>query len=475
MTTQAQPLPFSRAPYPQAQRRPRQRRSYYFYALLILMAAYAVGGRFTAYLGIPPLYVGEIWLFFGCVSLAIGLRRQRARKIFMNPCSALLILFMILGALRTFPYVSEYGINAFRDGVVWIYGAFAFIMGSLLLRNEANFGGILIQLRRFSKFYIAVAPLLWAYISFFEQRMPLVLQGKSPRSEEVLLWLSAITALVFSRIFNFSAFWLVLLCIDATLFVPTNRAGFLAYLCVVAMCWLANPISRKFWLLAGSASLIVVIMALLNVHISFGRRELSVTQLSTDLASVFDSQSRDTDEQSTKKWRIEWWTKIVNYTIFGEYFWEGKGFGVNLATDDHFQVDTLHQSVRSPHSGHMGILAREGVPGFALWIAVNLFWLFAMTRRFLHAKIRGRRHWSALMLVVIAFWVASTIIISFGVELEGPMVGIPFWCNYGIGLAIIYIYRRRPYLLDPPPARAMPPMAFPTRIQHETGVQLRRS
>jgi hypothetical protein len=435
--------------------------------LLILLAAYAIGGHFTAYIGIPPLYIGEIALFSGLASFAVGLRGQRAKRILMNPCSGLLVLFMILGLLRTLPYVKDYGIMAFRDAVVWIYGAFAFIMGSLLLRNEDNFGAILIQFRRFSKFYIAIAPLLWAYIAFLEWRMPIVLQNKTPRYEEVLLWLSAITALVFSRIFNFSAFWLVLLCLDAILFVPTNRAGLLEYLCVVLMCWMANPISRKFWLLAGSAVLTVVILAMLNVHVSYGRRELSVEQLTTDITSIFDSQSRDTDEQSTKKWRIEWWTKIVDYTIFGEYFWDGKGFGINLATDDHFQLDLRHQSVRSPHSGHMGILAREGVPGFALWIILNLTWLFALTRRFLHAKIRGRRNWSALMLVVIAFWLASTIIISFGVELEGPMVGIPFWCNYGIGLAIIYTYRRRPYLLDPPPARPMQPLVFAARSQQK--------
>jgi hypothetical protein len=466
MTTQAQPFP-SRAPFPYAPRRKRPQRSYYFYALLILLSAYAIGGHLTAYIGIPPLYIGEIALLFGLVSLGFGFRGQRAKRIFASPQSALLVLFMILGVLRTLPYVKDYGIMAFRDAVVWIYGAFAFIMGSLLLRNEANFGQILIQFRRFSKFYIAIAPLLWGYIVFFEWRMPLVLQGKTPRYEEVLLWLSAITALVFSRIFNFSAFWLILLCFDVILFVPTNRAGLLEYLCVVLLCWMANPVSRKFWLLAGSAALTVVIMAVLNVHVSYGRRELSVTQLSTDIASIFDSQSRDTDEQSTKKWRIEWWTKIVDYTIFGEYFWDGKGFGINLATDDHFQLDPRHQSVRSPHSGHMGILAREGVPGFALWIALNLLWLFAIARRFLHAKIRGRKNWSALMLVVLSFWLAATIIISFGVELEGPMVGIPFWCNYGIGLAIIYAYHRRPYLLDLPPARPVLPLTFPVRTQHK--------
>jgi hypothetical protein len=248
------------------------------------------------------------------------------------------------------------------------------------------------------------------------------------------------------------------LCLDAILLFPNNRAGFIAYLCVLLLCWVVNPVSRKFWLLAGSAALTVALMAILDVHITTGRRDLSVAQLSTDIVSIFDSQSQSSDEQSTKKWRITWWTKIVDYTIFGDYFWTGKGFGINLATDDHFQLDRW-QTVRSPHSGHMGILAREGVPGFALWISLNLLWVFTLASRFLHAKLRGRKNWCALIIVVIAFWLASIIVISFGVELEGPMVGIPFWCNYGIGLAIIYTYRRMPYLLDLPPGRPIQPLA----------------
>ncbi|HEX4809684.1 MAG TPA: O-antigen ligase family protein [Bryobacteraceae bacterium] len=473
MTPQVQPFP-RQAHFAPPRRRAPQKRSIYFYFLVILLAAYAVGGHFTAYLGIPPFYIGEVALFCGLLNFAFGLRGQRAKHIFTNAPAMLLVLFMLLGTLRTLPYVGTYGLVAFRDAVVWIYGAFAFIMGSLLLRRELYFGKILIIFRGFSKFYLAIAPFLWFYIAFLQWHMPRVFASKAPRYEEVLLWISAITALVFSKVFDFSPMWLVLLCLDAMLFMPTNRAGLVAFLSVVLLCWLANPVSRKFWLLAGSAALTLLLLAVLNVHISYGRRELSVTQLSTDVASIFDSQSQSSDEQSTKKWRLEWWRKITDYTFFGEYFWTGKGFGINLATDDHFQLDLRYQSVRSPHSGHMGILAREGVPGFALWIALNLSWLFAMARRFLHAKLRGRKNWSALMLIVMSFWLASIIIISFGVELEGPMVGIPFWCVYGIGLAILYTYHRRPYILDPPPVQAARSAPFIPVNSQKARVQLRR-
>ena len=28
---------------------------------------------------------------------------------------------------------------------------------------------------------------------------------------------------------------------------------------------------------------------------------------------------------------------IIDYTVFGDYFWTGKGFGISLADDDGFQ------------------------------------------------------------------------------------------------------------------------------------------
>ena len=319
MTTQAYPS-HPVAPPLLAPRAWRPRKSIYFYFLLFLLAAYAVGGHLTAYIGVRPFYIGEIALFCGLISFAIGLRRNKSRRIFLTPCSVLLILFMILGAIRTFPYVGQYGIAALRDAVVWIYGAFAFIMGGLLLRDETRLGLILVYFRRFSKFYIAIGSFLWVYITFLQFRVPIFLMGRAPRYEEVLIWMGAVTALVFSKVFNYSPVWAVLLCLDVILLFPQNRAGFVAYLSVLLLCWIVNPVSRKFWLLAGVGALIVGFMAILDVHITTGRRDLSVSQLTTDVESVFDSQSQSTDEQSTKKWRIEWWTKLSITPVFERLF-----------------------------------------------------------------------------------------------------------------------------------------------------------
>ena len=60
---------------------------------------------------------------------------------------------------------------------------------------------------------------------------------------------------------------------------------------------------------------------------------------------------------------VEWTAGLLKYTLDGKYFWEGKGFGINLADDDGYQVEE-DSSLRDPHNGHLNILARAGVIGF---------------------------------------------------------------------------------------------------------------
>ena len=66
---------------------------------------------------------------------------------------------------------------------------------------------------------------------------------------------------------------------------------------------------------------------------------------------------------ATKEWRTDWWHDIANYTLHGDYFWGGKGYGINLADDDGYQVgdETLHPATQRAHDD----LARSGVVGIA--------------------------------------------------------------------------------------------------------------
>src|SRR5207244_3042369 len=109
---------------------------------------------------------------------------------------------------------------------------------------------------------------------------------------------------------------------------------------------------------------------------------ISFEQVIQNVVSPFTS-SKAGDLDATKEWRLEWWSDIADYTIKGKYFWTGKGFGINLATDDGYQVEE-EDALRNPHNGHLTMLARAGIPGLVLWGLVQLSWavsVFAAYRR----------------------------------------------------------------------------------------------
>ena len=154
-----------------------------------------------------------------------------------------------------------------------------------------------------------------------------------------------------------------------------------------------------------------------------------------------------------KEWRLEWWRKIEDYTLNGKYFWSGKGFGINLASDDGFQVvdESDGLPLRSPHSVHMTILARTGVPGLLLWLVLLGTWAASIVIAYVRARIRQEPRWAGLFLWLFAYFMAILVNGSFDVYLEGPLGGIWFWSVYGVGLAALWLFARQPELLQMAP------------------------
>ena len=130
--------------------------------------------------------------------------------------------------------------------------------------------------------------------------------------------------------------------------------------------------------------------------------------------------------------------------MLGDYFWTGKGFGINLADDDGFPTtDTSDDRPnRSPHNGHLTILARAGVPGAALWVLLQGSFAAALTRAYFSARRQGREWHARVTLWILAYWAAFLIHGAFDVFLEGPTGGIWFWCVFGLGMAVLQDQRQ---------------------------------
>jgi hypothetical protein len=163
-------------------------------------------------------------------------------------------------------------------------------------------------------------------------------------------------------------------------------------------------------------------------------RPATLEQVIENILSVFGSSS-DQGLEGTKQFRLAWWGTIVDYTFFGDYFWVGKGFGVNLADDDGFQ-STVDHSLRAPHNSHLTVLARMGVPGFVFWWVIQAAFAIGLLRSIRSHRRAGDLKFAAVGGWLLAYWVAMMVDTSFDPFLEGPQGGIWFWTVVGLGLVI---------------------------------------
>lgn len=409
----------------------------------LVLAGYALGSKGFAYLGYSPIFVGELTLMAGLVAVAGA---KRPFVFLRSRVCLLLLLFMAFGAARTAPYLAAYGALALRDAALWGYALFALITASLILNKPHRLNYLLDQYRRFIPVFLIAAPLLWPAALLFSKILP-----KWPgtgvsllyvKAADFLVHLSGIAAFLIVGLGGIPTLWMtVLLTIAVGLAGFQSRGGLIAFFSAFVIAALSRPRSRAAWTLVMITGSVVIFLAASGLRIKFPGldREISFQQFAEHVASTTGSSSA-TDLENTKEWRLAWWATIVSYTFLGEYRWMGKGYGVNLADDDGFQVAD-DGSLRSPHSVHMTVLARSGVVGLALWITLQVAWGVTIWRARRHARRMRKASWAALFAFLFAYWLALLVNGSFDVYLEGPTGGIWFWTVFGIGAAAAELYR----------------------------------
>ena len=399
-----------------------------------LVLGYAAAGRGFAYIGVPPVFLGELLLVASIVAMVMvrPLRRPGVQHL-------LLVAFMAWGAIRTVPYVASYGIDAPRDAVVWIYATFALALSLIIRPGDirwlvTTYGKVLPYLL----VWIAALAVVWfaarealPRIPGTDVEFPFLKQGDmgvhlAGAAAFLLLGLGARSGGMFHR----NWIWVPWL-FSVGVVIAYSRSAMLAIGTAVLTLLYRRSLAR--W--APPALLAVILVATVGasgVSVDVGRRTISVEQVIGNVQSIFGSGENE-ELAGTRQWREEWWGRIVDYTIGGPYALTGKGYGVNLAADDGFLGDD--PSLRAPHSAHLNILARSGLPGLLLWVAIAVAFLSTMivaARRAARAHLRG---WLAVIGWLTVYWLAAFVNMSFDVYLEGPQGGIVFWTITGVGLA----------------------------------------
>jgi len=419
-----------------------------------LLAGYAFLGRGFAYLGFRPIYIGELALGFGLLAATAS---GAIRLGFRSRLVWLLILFDLWGASRTIPFLWTYGTDALRDAAIWIYSIFSILIAASLL-SSGWLPRVLKQYGRWLPWFLIWVPTLWWITRFAYDAVPRAPGGDVPipsfKPGDAGVHLAGISAFLLVGLYRtrrarapirfhppewllWSA-WLFAVMLVAAL----SRGGLLAILVSLVAVLVVRPGSagRKVIAVAVAAALWAAAFVATRppdtpvLSSPEGDRAISLRQISANLRSVVTS-GRDETLEGSRRWRLDWWRTIVRYTVFGDQFWTGKGFGVNLADDDGFQVGD--GTLRSPHNSHMTILAREGVPGAALWVLLQSTFGVALIRAYRRAQRAEQEFLAQVYLWILAYWLAFLTNMGFDVALEGPQGGIWFWSLFGLGVVAL--------------------------------------
>jgi hypothetical protein len=407
---------------------------------LFCLILYALFGKGFAYLGVRVFYVSEFLLILGVIALIAS------RNVLLLSRTAIgfaMLPFFVWQTICTLPYIDDYGVNVARDAVVWGYAVFGWIIAGLV-SSPRLIDTLLDRYRRFVPWFLVLGPVAVMVTVFFSDRLPTWPGTQVPfiavKFDELEAHLAGIAASVVTGL-NPGGWWLALIGMGVLVGSP-NRGGLVAFALAFVV---AGILARKARVLILPAIILIMLVAaaLLDIHVTLpgGTREISAAQIFDNFGSTVSSDLDTQDLENTREWRLQWWTKIWDYTVDGPYFWTGKGYGINLALDDGFEDP--NELLRSPHNSHITFLARSGVPGFLLWIALQLTWLSTMLVSFLRARRSGALRWAALFAWVISYWVAFVTAGSFDVFLENPMAAIPFWTLFGLGWGSYIVFSRR--------------------------------
>jgi hypothetical protein len=404
------------------------------------------------------VFVGELVLAVGLLTVLLSGGLGVASR---SPITWLLLAFGAWCATRTAPYVTTYREDALRDAVVWGYGLFAILVAAYLPRT-GWLSRIPTCYRRVLPWFVLWVPVGWLVDHYLGAKLP-VIPGSddvslvSFKSGDAAVHLAGVAAFLIIGLQHSDArsrrgggtrawewivwaFWLV----GFVFVAATNRGGALASIAALFIVALLRPAAarRKIPVVAMLACALVVgwsVASTASLDITDRDREMAPQQVVTNLKSIVGGGEGE-ELEGSRRWRLAWWTRIEQYTLFGDFFWTGKGFGVNLADDDGFQVSPDH-SLRSPHNVHLMLLARTGIPGEILWLVLQSMFGVALVGAYHRARRTGEARRAQLSLWVLAYWVAFLVNASFDVYLEGPQGGIWFWSVFGVGIVVSQMSR----------------------------------
>ena len=125
----------------------------------MVLMGYAIDGRGFAYVGIPPLFIGEATMLAGIGVLILHARLGKAVGIAAD--AGAVGVYRCSASRERFPISIPTGIDALRDGAIYYYGAFAFVVAGLLIADPRRLVALIGYYRKFARaFFLLLIPLV---------------------------------------------------------------------------------------------------------------------------------------------------------------------------------------------------------------------------------------------------------------------------------------------------------------------------
>jgi hypothetical protein len=219
-----------------------------------------------------------------------------------------LFLFMIWGAIRTFPYLPIYGTAALRDGAIWIWGTYALVVGSLIAAEPRRLDEIVKWFAGYGKWFLIIAPFIYYLSNYQDPKIPhapwVDIQIIFVKGGDLVVHLAGILAyavMLGGISFNLAVYVMMA---DAV-FTFTGRAAMITFFegyGIVALLRPRSPIIRAIPMVIGAG---LLLMLVLDVHFKNnsddGARDISAEQLMQNVTSVFTDKSSHSDLDGTKE------------------------------------------------------------------------------------------------------------------------------------------------------------------------------
>lgn len=418
--------------------------------LPFLLLGYMLFGRPFAWLHIPgtPLFIGELILATG---LAGALRAVTWRPVWTRSSIPLVLLaYVAWGLARSIPGILEDPVIALRDAVLWGYALVAWAVLGVVAQRP----GTLVYW--FQK-YLRVMPVavVWIPITVVLGAREF---GTVPDSN-VSLTAFDNGMMQIQLLMILSFLWLVwdpkraadlrwrsmvsgMAVVGLLVLATRNRGGFVGVMVGLFLVLMFNQARTRLIVTTARVLLVLaVVVIVVDPRIDVGEREISVSQLSDNVASLVTLQG-DESLGGNISWRLEHWSSIWK-GVNSDVPLAGHGFGPNIAEIYHIPQTDI--GLRNAHNSHLTLLARSGWIGFILWVVLWWAWFAEVNRSRRRFGDTGFPRLSGLAGWAMAAMAGFHIEAVFNPSIEGPQTAFWVWSIFGLGMYLAAVSRWRRY------------------------------